>query len=60
VKPTTVATVVFALVAVAQLIRIALGWDVTVNGISIPQWVSVIACMVAAALAFALWREPRR
>jgi hypothetical protein len=60
VKPTTVAIVVFGLVAVAHLIRIALGWDVTVNGTFIPQWASVIACMVAAALAFMLWREPRR
>jgi len=60
VKPTTVAIVVFALVAVAHLIRIGLGWDVTVNDTFIPQWVSVIACLIAAALAFALWREPRR
>jgi uncharacterized membrane protein len=60
VKPSTVAMVVFALIALAHLIRIALGWDVTVNGTFIPQWVSVIACMVAAVLAFILWREPRR
>jgi hypothetical protein len=59
-KPTTVAIVVFALVAVAHLIRIGLGWDVTVDGTSIPIWVSVIAFMVAAAIAFALWHEPRR
>lgn len=54
-----VAVVVFSLVALAHLLRVALGWEVTVNGISIPMWVSVIACVVSAALAFTLWREPR-
>ena len=57
-KPfTTVAVVVFSLVALLQLLRVALGWEVTVNGILIPLWASVIACVVAATLAFMLWRE---
>jgi len=30
---------------------------VSVNGIDIPMWVSVIALVVAAGLAFGLWRE---
>ena len=59
-KPfTSVAVVVFSLVALAQLLRVALGWDVTVNGFLIPAWVSVIACVIAATLAFKLWRETR-
>ena len=59
-KPfTTIAVVVFALVALLQLLRVALGWDVTVNGILIPAWASVIACIVAATLAFMLSREAR-
>ena len=59
-KPfTAVAIVVFSLVALLQLLRVALGWEVTVNGTSIPIWASVIACAVAAALAFMLWRETR-
>jgi hypothetical protein len=40
-----------------QLLRVVLGWEVTVNGILIPLWASVIACVVAATLAFMLWRE---
>lgn len=57
-KPfTTIAVVVFSLVAVLQLLRVVLGWEVTVNGALIPLWASVIACLVAAALAFSLWRE---
>jgi hypothetical protein len=59
-KPfTSVAVVVFSLVALLQLLRVALGWEITVNGIFIPLWASVIACVVAATLAFTLWRETR-
>lgn len=57
-KPfTTIAVVVFSLVAVLQLLRVALGWEVTVNGMLIPLWASVVACLVAAVIAFRLWRE---
>ena len=57
-KPfTTVAVVVFSLVALLQLLRVVLGWEITVNGILIPLWASVIACVVAATLALMLWRE---
>jgi hypothetical protein len=56
----TIAVVVFSLVALLQLLRIVFGWEVTVNGIFIPLWASVIACVVAATLAFMLWRETRR
>ena len=59
-KPfTTVAIAVFSLIALLQLTRVALGWDVTINGVAIPLWASVVACVVAAALAFMLWRESR-
>jgi hypothetical protein len=53
------AVLVFSLVALLQLLRAFSGWEVTANGISIPIWASVIASLVAAALAFALWRETR-
>jgi hypothetical protein len=57
-KPfTSIAIVVFSLVAVLPLLRIALGWDVTVGGVLVPSWASLIACLVAATLAFKLWRE---
>jgi membrane associated rhomboid family serine protease len=56
-KPfTTIAVVVFSLVALVQLLRVVLGWEVTVNGFAIPFWASVIACMVAATLAYMLRR----
>ncbi len=59
-KPfTTIAVIVFSLVALLQLLRVAMGWDVTVAGILIPVWASIIACVVAAALAFMVRREMR-
>ena len=60
-KPfTTFAVVVFSLVALLQLLRVTLGWDVNVAGVSVPVWASVIACVVAATLAIMLRREMRR
>jgi len=58
VKPVTfLAVLVFALVALVQLARFVLAWPVTVNGVQIPVWVSAAAGVVAALLAFMLWRE---
>jgi hypothetical protein len=60
-KPfSAIAAVVFALVALAQLLRLVLGWPVVVNGINIPLSASLIACLVAAGLAVMVWREARR
>lgn len=46
-----VACVVFGLVALAQLTRLALGADVTVNGHLIPLWASGVAFVVAGGLS---------
>ena len=60
-KPFTLLTVVvLSFIAIAQLIRLALGWEVSVNGVSIPVWVSGIAVVVAGGLAVMLWRESRK
>lgn len=57
-KPfTAVAVLVFVLVALLQVLRLVLGWEVTVNGIRIPLWASAVAAVVAATLAFKVWRE---
>jgi hypothetical protein len=60
VKPfTTAASGVFTLVALAQLLRVVLGWEVKIDGFVIPVWVSVIVCLIAATLAVMLPRENR-
>ena len=60
-KPfTRLATVVFALVALLQLVRVVLGWEVSIAGVSIPAWVSVVAFLFAGTLAVMVHRESRR
>ena len=47
------AALIFAIVAVLQLVRALGGWPVTVGGtVSIPLWASWTACAVAAVLAW--------
>ena len=59
-KPfTLVAVVVFSIVSLLQLTRLLLGWDITINGITIPLWASGVAFAVAAGLAAMVWRERR-
>ena len=61
VKPvTTISVGVFSLIAVIQLLRLISRWEVTVNGVIVPVWVSGIAFLIAAGLAVMLWREKRR
>ena len=60
-KPFTAVAVAFlALIAVLQLVRFLLGWEVAVRGISIPVWASGVAFVVVGALAAMLWRESHR
>jgi hypothetical protein len=60
-KPfTTIAVVVFTLVAVLQLIRVVEGWDAAIAGVRVPVWASLVAAAFAALLAVMVWRENRR
>jgi hypothetical protein len=43
---------IFALVALAHLLRIAMGWPVMIGTWSIPLWISWIALIGAGALSF--------
>jgi len=60
-KPgTVIATAFLALVSIAQLIRVVFRIEVIANGVVIPLWPSIIACIVTAILAIMLWRENLR
>jgi len=60
-KPfTLLAVVLFSLIALLQLLRFGLGWEVAVNGVTVPVWVSGIAFVIAVGLALMVWREMRR
>jgi len=47
-----VAGLIFLLIAVMHGLRIAFRWEVVLNGWSVPMWVSVVAIVITAYLAF--------
>lgn len=54
-----ISIVVFSMIAILQLLRFILGWEVSVNGFIVPVWVSGMAFVVLGGLAVMLWREGR-
>jgi len=50
-----VAGTIFALVCLAQIVRIALHLEVNIGGRAIPIWPSVIAAVVTGSLSIWLW-----
>ena len=46
------AAIIFAVIALLQLLRALFAWEVTLNGLPIPLFVSGIACFVAAIMAW--------
>lgn len=59
-KPASrLAALLLFLVAVVHLLRLAFQVEVVAGGTLIPMWLSVIGCLVPAALALGVWRESR-
>ena len=59
-KPfTTIASVIFSLVAVLHVLRLIFGWQAVIDGLVIPMWASVVGLIIAGGLAIMLWRESR-
>lgn len=56
---TTLVIVFLGLLSLLQLTRVLLGWSVVVNGVAVPIWASVVACVIAGGLALMLYRESR-
>lgn len=48
----TVAGAIFALVALAHVLRIVMGWSVMVGSWAVPMWVSWVAFLVAGGLSY--------
>ena len=59
-KPTKIVALVLALLAVFPLLRIVLGWEITMNGSPVPMWMSFAAFLLLAGLSVTLWREARK
>ncbi len=47
-----VAAIIFAIFALAHLVRASLGWSISISVWSVPMWVSWVAVVVAAVLAY--------
>jgi hypothetical protein len=57
---TSLAAIIFAVVALVHLLRLAYGWAVTIVGADVPRWTSVVGLVIAGVLAAGLWWESRR
>jgi len=53
----SLAIIVFAVVAVVHLLRLALGWEVLVAGRAVPVWFSVVGVVGPAAIAWLLYKD---
>jgi hypothetical protein len=56
----TITAVVFLIVALLHLLRIIFGWSAEIGGVTIPMWVSWLALLVSAALAYFGFRQNAR
>jgi hypothetical protein len=60
-KPfTRIAVVVLWLIALLQVLRFIARWEITLNGASVPLWLSALVAALAAGLAIMVWRERPR
>ncbi len=60
-KPfTAIAVVVFSIVSFAHVLRLFFHWQITVNGMLVPQWISVPGFAISGVLAFMLMREAKK
>jgi high-affinity Fe2+/Pb2+ permease len=57
---TSLAAVIFAVVAFVHLMRLIYGWVVTIVGADVPMWTSVLGLVLAGGLAAGLWWESRK
>ncbi|MGH8633115.1 MAG: hypothetical protein ACRET7_03175 [Burkholderiales bacterium] len=60
-KPfTSLAAIIFAVIALVHLLRWIYGWVVNVAGGDVPMWTSVLGVLIAGVLAAGLWWESRK
>jgi hypothetical protein len=60
-RPATTAVTIFLVtISIGHFLRVIFQVKVIANGVTIPIWLSILACIVTAVLAFLLWRENRK
>jgi len=59
-KPFTwIASAIFALMALVHIYRLFTHFQIVIGSHSLPEWVSIVGAVVAAALSWMLCREAR-
>ena len=46
------ASIIFAIVALAHLLRVFMGWPIIIDNWTVPMWLSWIALVIAGGLGF--------
>jgi hypothetical protein len=60
-KPFThMAIVLFSVISFAHILRLFFQWEIIVNGMTVPIWISVPGFLITAGIAFMLWNESHR
>jgi hypothetical protein len=60
-KPITrIVSVLLFLIAIMHLLRMIFDVRIVADGYVVPMWISLIACLVAGALAVLLFKEGRK
>ena len=57
---TLIAVIFLLLVSLAHLLRLVFQVQLMANTVEIPMWMSLLACIVTAALAIWLWANNRK
>ena len=50
----TFSTLIFVSVSILHLLRYILGWSLTLNSYSFPEWISILSAIITAFLAYQL------
>ena len=56
---TTIAAILFAIMAVVHIYRLVTHFQIIVGSHSVPEWVSILAIVVTGGLSLMLFRESR-
>jgi len=55
-----VAGLIFVLISIAHIARVAIGLEIRIGGQTVPMWPSTIAAVLFGVLGVWLWRLPGR
>ena len=55
----TLAIIVFTIVALAHLYRLVSGVEILLDGSTVPLWVSIPGVLLPGLIAFLLWKESK-